>query len=72
MITYSVQLAFCYCLIGLIMGWMLGVLPFWSVKRKRHAAICLLFMIAWLPAGIFALMTAPLVNLIWVQGKNGF
>ncbi|RYL90376.1 hypothetical protein EWI07_11950 [Sporolactobacillus sp. THM7-4] len=70
MIAYSLQLLLCYGIIGLVMGWMLGVSPFWGLSKKWHVAAFLFFLIVWLPVSMFALMAAPLVNALRIREEN--
>ncbi|GGL62542.1 hypothetical protein [Sporolactobacillus putidus] len=70
MIGYSLQLILCYGITGLMMGWMLGLLPFWQTWKKRHVAAFLFLIIAWLPVAILALFAAPFVNLIGIKEET--
>lgn len=62
MIISGLQLWLCYGIIGLIMGSLLGLLPFWCTWRPKHFAAFFLFLVAWLPVVILALILAPLAN----------
>lgn len=64
---YSLQLLLCYAMIGFLMGTLLGLLPFWHMWERKHVAVFLLLLIAWLPVAIIVIIIAPLVNLIDVQ-----
>jgi hypothetical protein len=44
------------------MGSLLGLLPFWRTWRPKHFAAFFLFLVAWLPVVILALILAPLAN----------
>ncbi|MCO7125695.1 hypothetical protein NIE88_07920 [Sporolactobacillus shoreicorticis] len=62
MIISWLQLLLFYGLIGLIMGSLLGLLPFWRVWQTKHFAAFFIFLIAWLPIVVLALICAPLAN----------
>lgn len=70
MIVYSLQLLLCYGIIGLTMGWMLGVLPFWRIWKKRHIAVFFLLTAVWLPVAVLAMFAAPLVNLLRAEEET--
>lgn len=70
MIIYALQLLLCYGIIGLITGWMLSVLPFWQMWKKRHVAAFFFLIIAWLPVAILAIFAAPFVNLTQIEQET--
>ncbi|EST12250.1 hypothetical protein [Sporolactobacillus laevolacticus] len=56
------QFGLCYGIIGLIMGSMLGLLPFWRTWQTKHVAAFFLLLVAWLPIAVLTLIAAPLAN----------
>ncbi|MCL1631775.1 hypothetical protein M3N64_07410 [Sporolactobacillus sp. CPB3-1] len=70
MIISYLQLLLCYALIGMLMGSLLGLLPFWRAWQGRHIAVFFLFLIAWLPVIMLAFICAPLANGMRVQESD--
>ncbi|MCQ2009089.1 MAG: hypothetical protein ABF629_08800 [Sporolactobacillus sp.] len=71
MIISWLHLLLSYGLIGLIMGSLLGLLPFWRAWQIKHFAAFFIFLIAWLPIIVLALICAPLANRYrFLQGSD--
>ncbi|TGB00427.1 hypothetical protein E4665_01755 [Sporolactobacillus shoreae] len=72
MIASYLQLLICYFSVGLLMGSMLGLLPFWCMWEKKHVAAFALLLVAWLPIALAAIFAAPLVSHFQVREGSEF
>lgn len=67
---YHLQLLSCYVLVGLLMGWTLGFLPFWYSWRKKHLVLLIILTMTWLPVAIAALLVAPIFNTFYSEKRG--
>ncbi|MCO7176245.1 hypothetical protein ACFP7A_10195 [Sporolactobacillus kofuensis] len=72
MVESFLQLFVCYGIIGLIMGSMLGIFPFWHAWKTKHFAAFVLLIIAWLPISMLTLLCAPIANWFHVTQDGDF
>lgn len=70
MIAYYLQLLICYGAVGLLMGSMLGLLPFWCLWERKHVVAFVFLLVAWLPVALLTIFAAPLVSHYQMQEKS--
>ncbi|WKB34669.1 hypothetical protein QS257_11865 [Terrilactibacillus sp. S3-3] len=63
MIAYSVNLLFIYSAVGLVMGWMLTMVPFPRKNKKHRVAALAALLVFWLPLACLTLAIAPLMTM---------